>query len=83
MSFWTLTWLLCGSATIYPYYRFAIKPAARRGDKETSWRELDPVFFPLVTIAVWPIALMTVALALYVRRLRRLTAAGHDPWLYR
>jgi hypothetical protein len=76
MKPWEIAWLACGLASIYPYYRFAIKPptpkALARGQGETRWRDLDPVFFPLVTILMWPLALGTVALALWVQRLERL-----------
>jgi hypothetical protein len=75
MDFSTLTWLLCGLATVYPYYRFAVKPRTecdrRRGKAETSWRDLDPIFFLLVTVLMWPLCVLTVGLALYTQRLER------------
>jgi len=80
VSVWTILYLLAGAATVYPYYRFAIKPRTRRereqGMKERSWRELDPIFFPLITIIMWPVALLTVGIALYAQRSERLAAAG-------
>jgi hypothetical protein len=66
-----IIWLACGAATVYPYYRFAVKPPSKRGGKETSWKDLDPIFFPLVTIICWPICLFTILLALYLQRLWR------------
>lgn len=71
MDYWLIVYLLCGVATIYPYYRFAVKPKVNENDKETSWRDLHPIFFPLITVIAWPIALATVAIALYVQRLQR------------
>jgi hypothetical protein len=62
MSIWTWAYLIAGVATIYPYYRFALAP------KSINWRQLDPIFFPLVVILAWPFCALTIALAIWVTR---------------